>query len=232
MQIRPNIEQPNKMLERRKVIASSIAGSALGIATSVVGIYAMAKKGNPALAFKNFAYSEKDVLLIGAGSVIGGLAGGLISDKNKNNVVPKLREASQQFVGSTLIPVSLLSLGNKLLEKTNFQLPQISSTSKPAKVANAVLKVLPKVAMTFAALFGGMQIGNRVVNKVNNKIFNENVNRSVAPEDMFVHTDDLCLATSMLLKGSPAVSSATSVILPVTFLLSGAKTGIQQKENC
>ena len=48
---------------------------------------------------------EKDVLLIGAGSVLGGLTGGLLTDKDPKNKVPKLREASQQFFGNTLFPV-------------------------------------------------------------------------------------------------------------------------------
>ena len=43
----------------------------------------MAKKGNPALTLKKLSYDEKDVLLIGAGSVLGGLAGGLIADREK-----------------------------------------------------------------------------------------------------------------------------------------------------
>ena len=104
-----NINEKNY---KRKIAAASIAGSAIGIAGSVAGIYAMAKKGNPALTLKKLSYDEKDVLLIGAGSVLGGLAGGLIADRNKENVKPKLREASQQFFGNMLCPIGFLAVGN------------------------------------------------------------------------------------------------------------------------
>lgn len=176
---------------RRKVNAASIAGSAIGIAGAVAGVYAMAKKGNPAVSLKNLSYEEKDVLLIGAGSVLGGLTGGLIADKNKNNVKPKLREASQQFVGNMVFPIGLLAAGNKILDKTGFKLPKINSNSKYAKAANGVLSVLPKIAVTLTALAGGMKLGNKVMNNVNNKIFNEEVKHEVEPEDFLVHADDL-----------------------------------------
>ena len=122
-----NTNAIDKKQNRRNVKMASIAGSAMGIAGAVAGIYLMAKKGNPVTTLRNLAYNEKDVLLIGASSIAGGLAGGLIADKDKKNVVPKLREASQQLIGCTVIPVSLLALGNKALEKTNFKLPQIKS---------------------------------------------------------------------------------------------------------
>lgn len=212
---------------KRKVVAASIAGSAIGIAGAVAGIYAMAKKGNPAAGLKNLSYNEKDVLLIGAGSVIGGLAGGLAADGKKENVKPKLREASQQFLGNMLCPIGLLAAGNKILEKTNFKLPKINSNSKPAQIINGVTSVLPKVVITVASLVGGMEIGNKVMNKVNNKIFKEDVKHDVNVEDYFVHADDLCLTANMLLKDARVISRLTSRVLPATFIVAGSKTGMQ-----
>lgn len=222
-----NVNKNNNSDDKKVKIASYI-GSAVGIAGAVAGVYAMAKKGNPTTTLKNLSYNEKDVLLIGASSVLGGLTGGLIADKDKKNVVPKLREASQQLVGCTIIPVSLLSLGNKVLEKTNFKLPQIKSNSKSAKMLNGVLAVLPKVAMTIGCLTGGMHVGNRVMNKLNNKIFNEKVQHEVKPEDFLVHADDLCLTANMVLKDVAPLASVTSKILPMTFIVSGAKTGMSK----
>ena len=222
-----NLNNNNK----KKVAAASIAGSAIGIAGAVAGVYAMAKKGNPAVSLKNFSYAEKDVLLIGAGSVLGGLTGGLIADKNNKNVKPKLREASQQFFGNMLCPIGLLAAGNKVLEKTNFKLPKINSNSKPAQIVNGVLSVLPKVAVTIGALMGGMEIGNKIMNTVNNKIFKEDIKHDVHAEDYLVHADDLCLAANMLLKDAKSISAVTSKILPATFIVAGSKTGMQQAEN-
>ncbi len=232
MQVNHMQPEQKQINNRKKIVAASVAGSAIGIASTVAGLYTVTKKGNPTLSLKKLAYDEKDVLLIGTNAVLGGLAGGLITDRDKDNVVPKLREATHQLVGNTLFPVSFVALGNKILEKTNFKLPQINSNSKMANIANIFLKALPKSVMTLSALFGGAAVGNKIVNSVNNKIFKEEVKHSVAPEDMLVHTDDICFATSMLLKDSPKISSFTNAILPATFLVSGAKTGMQQKQNC
>ena len=225
-------QDPKHINNRTKVAVASTVGSAVGIAASVAGIYAMAKKGNPALALRNLMYKEKDVFILGTGAIAGGLAGGLIADKNKENVVPKVREAAQQMIGNTLFPVSFLAVGNKILEKTNLKLPKLKSSSKPAQVINTVLSALPKIVVTLASLTAGAQVGNKVVNTVNNKIFKEDVKRVVAAEDMLVHTDDICLATSMLAKNTPKIASFSNAILPATFIVAGAKTGMQQKEIC
>ncbi len=225
--INNNIDSKNN---KKRVTAASIAGSAIGIAGAVAGVYAIAKKGNPSVSMKNFAYSEKDALIIGAGSILGGLTGGLIADKNKENVKPKLREASQQFFGSMVCPLGLLALGNKILEKTNFKLPKINFSSKAAQTANSVLNVLPKVVVTISALVGGMEIGNKVMNKINDKVFKEEIKHDVEPEDYLVHTDDLCLAASMILKDVESVTAVTSKILPASFIVAGSKTGMQEKQ--
>lgn len=195
---------------RRKNLAGSVIGSAIGIGGAVAGVYALAKKGNPAVSLKNLAYEEKDVFMIGAGSVLGGLAGGILTDDDKNNVKPKLREASQQFFGSLACPLGLLAVGNHLLEKHN------------------VKGILPKVAVVLGSLFTGMEVGNAVMNKVNNKIFKENIKHDVKPSDYLVHADDLCLTASMVLKDVKSISAVTSKILPATLIMAGTKTGTKK----
>lgn len=226
------VSQKNNSQRKNKAVvtAASIAGSALGVAGTVAGLYAIAKKGNPATSLLNLKYAEKDVLLIGAGSIVGGLAGGLIADHNKENINPKLREASQQFVGNTLFPIVTSAFANKALDKSGFKLPQINSTSKIAKIANVALAAAPKVVVTLASLIGGMQVGNKLMNTVNNKIFKEDVKHSIAPEDILVHSDDICLTANMLLKDTKVISSITSKALPLTMIIPGAKAGMQQKE--
>lgn len=223
-------QEPKHIDNRKKVLKGSVIGTTLGIAAGVAGVCAMAKKGNPAFAIKNIAYKEKDVLLIGTTAILGGLAGGLITDKNKKNITPKIREASHQFVGNTLFPITFLAIGNKILDKTNFKLPQIKSNSKAATIANGVLKNLPRIITTGVSLLGGAHIGNKVVSAVNEKIYKQKENHCVKAEDMLVHTDDICLATSMIFKDTPKISSFTNVILPATFIVPGVKTGI--KECC
>lgn len=231
MQVTSSTSKPKQDINnRKKVKIASVAGSAVGIATAVAGVYAMAKKGNPAASLKNFNYSERDMLLIGAGSVLGGLTAGLVTDKNKENKVPKIREATQQMVGSIACPIGFLAVGNKILEKTKFKLPQINSTSKPAQIANSVLKVLPKVVVTIGSLVSGMEVGNKVMNVINNKVFKEEVKHNVKPEDYLVHADDICVGANVLLKDVKAISGITSKILPATFIISGTKTGMAKKD--
>ena len=90
----------------KSVKKASYIGSALGIIGAVALAYTGAKKKNPNLSLKNLSYDEKEILMLGAGSIIGGLTGGLLADKNKENKVPKYREALQQFFGSLLCSLS------------------------------------------------------------------------------------------------------------------------------
>lgn len=207
-----SVHQDNKS-DRNRVKAASIIGSAIGIAAVAAAVYGIAKKGNPALKFKNISYEEKDALLIGVGSVAGGLAGGLISDKNKDNIKPKLREASQQIVGCMVFPFTFLYAGNRLLKSKN------------------ITGMIPKALTTVAALVSGMEIGNKVVNIFNDKIYKEKVKHDVHAEDYFVHTDDICITANMLLKDVPSLSSITSKLLPASFIISGSKTGMASKDS-
>lgn len=215
-------DKPKPKTKKSKVTAASIAGSAIGIAAGVGAVYSLAKKGNPLTTLKNLRYSEGDVLLVGLGSVAGGLMGGLMADKDKNNVKPKLREASQQFIGNMVFPVSILAAVNKGLEKFVFK-----TSGTPKTPAGILIKCLACVG----SLVGGMELGNKVMNKVNNKLFKEEVKHDVHAEDYLVHADDLCLTANMVLKDFKSISAVTSKILPLTFIVAGSKTGMQQADK-
>lgn len=216
-----NKPQSNINTNKKRVIAASIAGSALGIGAAVAGVYAMAKGRNPMTTLRNLTYAEGDVLLIGAGSVLGGLIGGAVCDNNKKNLKPKLREASQQFIGNMVFPISILAGANKLLNK--FVIKSMENLS--------ARDIVIKTAVCIASLVGGMELGNAVMNRVNNKIFKEKVKHDVHAEDYLVHADDLCLTANMVLKDFKQISAVTSKILPLTFIVAGSKTGMQQSEK-
>ncbi len=216
-----NKPQSNIKTNKKRVTAASIAGSAIGIGAAVAGVYAMAKRRNPMTTLKNLTYEEGDVLLIGAGSVLGGLTGGLMADKNKNNKTLKLREASQQFIGNMVFPISILAGANKLLNK--YVIKSLENLSARDMVI--------KTAVCIASLVGGMELGNAVMNRVNNKIFKEEIKHDVHAEDYLVHADDLCLTANMVLKDFKQISAITSKILPLTFIVAGSKTGMQQSEK-
>ena len=204
-----NVDNNSKQYIR----AASLAGTVLGISSAVASCYMIKKHSNPALSLKNLAYNEKDILLLGAGSVLGGLAGGLISDKNQSNQIPKLREASLQFFGNLACPLAVLTCANKLFDR-----PGLKSAT------------ITKIAVIISSLVLGMNIGNKIMNKVNNKIFNQEQNRKIHSSDYLVHTDDICIAASLLLKDSSALSKIVSRVLPFSFILSGTKTGTQESQ--
>lgn len=220
------INQANET-KRKKLVLSSIAGSAAGITCAVAGIYKSAKKANPSITLKNLSYKEKDILLIGAGSIIGGLTGGCLADNNKENKISKVREGLLQFFGNLACPLGLLNVSNNLLEKSKFKLPEFRGTSKPIKAINTIIKALPKITVTAVSLVAGMHIGNRIMNKVNNKLFNQQETRDVHASDYLVHIDDICIASSLILKDSSAISNITSKVLPVSFIVAGTKTGMK-----
>ncbi len=230
-QKKPNQTLPDFSAEKRaKVKKASFIGTVIGIIAAVCIIYNSAKHRIPEFDFKKYTYNETDIITLGSGSILGGLIGGTIADKNEKNQEAKVREASQQYFGSLLCPVGILALAEKGLEKSKFALPKINSTKKIASVCNRVLGAIPKIVVTIGSLVAGMELGNFIMNKINNKLFKEEVKHDVAAADYLVHTDDACLALNMLLKDSQKLSGITTKVLPVSFILAGTKTGMKEAE--
>lgn len=212
-----------------KVKVASFVGSTAGIALSIAGIlYGLKKSGSPT-KFMNLRYGEKEVIALGASSIVGGLAGGSLFDK-KSNLKPKLREGIRQLAGNILAPVGLLAVNLKLLEKSKLALPLIKESSKAAKALNPVIKGLPRMLVTCFSLVAGMEIGNTLINKVNNKVFNENEVKHTKPSDYSAHADDICFASTFMFN-NPAIQSFVSKILPATFLVAGYETGTKAPEH-
>ena len=154
------------------------ATTALGVGATV----AMLAKGagyslNPSKMFKNFKnsylakarYEMKEVITIGAGSCLGGLAGGYIIDKNKDNRRAKNREALMHF-GNISIPIITVGvLVDKVFEK-----------SKPLVKAGAGL----------AGVVAGIYLANVIMNKLCNFFFQDSSNeRGVKVTDLPAHLD-------------------------------------------
>ncbi len=212
-----------------KVKAAAIAGSAVGIIATVAMILSKSKKLDPKITLASLKYHEKQVIGMGAASVTGGLIGGLLADKTKNNKA-KIRESIQQFGGNILIPVSLLAMNTKLLDKSGFTIPVKESASKLRNIFNGALKGLPLVVVTVASLVGGMKIGNVIFNKINNKIFKDNEKREQKASDYSAHIDDLCMTASLLPIGE-VVNKVTTKLLPFTFLIAGYEAGTSEAKE-
>lgn len=218
MQLNKSVSSTPKSKHKQKIMVASTLGCTLGIAAAVASCYILKKQSTPQILFKNLTYNEKDILMIGAGSILGGLSGGLLIDNNKKNITPKLREASLQFFGNLATPLSLLFVSNKAMDYYYFKTKPFGNPKSP----------IPKILASIISLVAGMNIGNKIMNKVNNKIFNQTQNRKVTKMDYLVHTDDILIAANLLLKDSKSISNITSKLLPASFILAGVKTGMQQ----
>ena len=231
LQSRQVMQQQNlpKVTTTKKQYLFSTIGSSIGIACALGYAYKSKKQTNPFVSLKNMSYDEKDILAIGAGAILGGLSGGMAIDKNNN--IAKLREASSQFFGSLLCPVGLLMAAENVLDKSEFKFKKLNGNSKFIKHTNNFLSALPKIAVTIGSLVVGMNVGNSIMNKINNKIFGEAQYRKVETSDYLIHSDDLCVALSLLLKDSKGIQSFMAKALPASFVLAGVKTGIANNSS-
>ena len=196
------------------------------ILATMVALYGIAKKNgkNP---FKNYNIFKQeiepmDMLKITGLTVPVSLFTGIALDKNKENIKPKVRESISQLVGNLLIPISLISGALKFRDNIGQK-----------TFTNPIMKGLAKThkaVYTAVALVGGLMIGNKVANYINHNIFPEHKQRPLNIKDFSVHFDDICFATSLILKGNP-IGQFASKIIPATLLVSAYETGTRTKKD-
>ncbi len=206
----------------KKVKVGALVGSGIGIATSLGIMYAEAKKGKPFLK----GISEKNIITLGGLSILGGLVGGITTDKQSNRKA-KLREAIQQFGGNILAPIGTLALSLKLFEDKLVKLPLFKPEAKHLSKLNPLIKELPRTALIISSLILGTTIGNFFTNKLNNRIFKDKQERKVEAKDFSAHIDDICYQSSLIFK-SPQILNVTSKAIPLAFMIPGYETGTRQ----
>lgn len=202
-----------------------IAGTtALGVAASMA---LLAKhKGyslKPSKMFKNFKnswfnkveYDEAPVIAIGAGSCLGGLAGGCIVDKNKENRKAKMRETLLQ-IANISVPIIFVVyaakagkyLGKKYLEKGPIETMRTK---------------IPKAVGGIAGLFAGVYTANMIGNKINEKLFNRGKGRPVQASDFSAHLDDFCVAAQQI--STHKIVHYISRLVPFALMIAGNEVG-------
>lgn len=199
--------------EKRAIVAGM---TALGTAVSCA---VLAKRAgyslNPAKMFKNIRHSylakvkyhDKQVITIGAGSCLGGLAGGYMIDTNKENRKAKRRETLMQ-IGNISIPILTVDfLANKLERFGKF-----------AKAGGAV-----------AGIFAGIYVANFITNKLCDFIFRSKEGRGIKATDFSAHLDDAVVATSYI-SSSPFVHGIARVI-PFALMVAGNEVGNKKSKH-
>lgn len=225
MQINPvKLQEPNfrhhhsfnKSDYSKKEKAIIAATTAIGVATSCACLAACAGYSfKPSKMFKNFKNSwfwktdflAKEVISIGAGTCLGGLAGGYIVDKNPQNRKAKKREAVMQM-GNISIPILTVAGFDKL-------------TKNRGQFAQA--------AGMLAGVFIGVNIANFLMNKLSNLLFHNKDERSVKLIDFSAHVDDI-LAGASYSSNSDIVHKIARVV-PAILILPGFEVGTKKAEH-
>ena len=204
-----------------------VAGStALGVVAALAGLAKQAKYSlNPAKMFKNFKksylykapYDEPEIITIGAGSCLGGLAGGYIIDKNKENRKAKWRETLMQIanISVPIIFVGRFARGGKYLAKKFWEKTPNSETYR-TKTAKAVTAMI--------GLFTGVYASNWLANKINEKLFNQGKGRPVQLSDFTAHLDDFCMAARQIDDKNSLIHKVTMCI-PLALMVAGNEVG-------
>lgn len=154
-------------------------------------------------------YGLKEMLMVSVGAILGGLSGGIASDKGSDHTT-KIKESLFQIsnvsVTTSLITV-LLGVAKKLKNE----------------------KSAPKIAAVICGISAGMPIAVAVSNKINNIFFNQKVedNRKLKVKDSYVHIDDF-LGALVLAKVPFADKIHIDKIMPLLFMSCGYEAGSKE----
>lgn len=198
-----------------QVKRAALAGSAITTLMFLAGTAAFIKKGKFSIKdMFNIDFGNPiRVMALATSAVIGGLTGGLITDK-KENKKPKLKEAIHQFIGNIITPITIVGIATAQVEKRNF-----------SKLKGGILNGLGAVIGVFSGVTGG----NWIASKVNHKIFKEKDDRKLSVKDFGIHVDDILTVLALTAKGDK-LKSFISKALPAIFLICGYEAGTKKLE--
>ena len=161
-------------------------------------------------------YTFGKVLTVGAGSCLGGLAGGLVFDKNKNNRQAKYRETLNQYINISL-PISTVAGADWLVKKV---------TPKLSPLAGKTCGIL----FPIIGLATGIIAGNKIANKLNTLIFHKKEKRPIELTDMPAHLDDICMTSQYIAKDN-IVTKLASRFVPIALMVAGNEIGKKQEKQ-
>lgn len=193
-----------------------VAGTtAIGVAGSLLALSKYrGYKMNPKSFWKYFKTTKikaPEVVSMGLGTCIGGLAGGYLIDKNSANRKAKRREAIMQ-IGNISIPILTVDLADTLCNKL-----KVSKETAKGKSTRTVTSL--------AAILAGIYLANFAMNKVSNVIFKEKNNeRGVKGTDLFPHIDDV-LASAQYIDEKSNIAHKIARVVPFALMVAGNEIG-------
>lgn len=209
--------------------------AAAGVAATIL-LMAKTSKPNPALKGASKTVAEKiknsyilnaefnkwqKIVAMGAGSVLGGLAGGAIFDK-KENFNAKVREGVVQMF-NIATPIYLVDNLSKLGKKYSAKvMPEWGKSKNILKIAASKL---PQTAGAAVGLVSGMYIGNKVSNKFNEKVFHKKDDRPIKLKDFSAHIDDIGVAATFVADENNPITRLISKLIPLALIVPGIEVG-------
>ena len=193
-----------------------VAGTtALGVTGSLLALSKYrGYKFNPKSFWKYLKTTKikaPEIIAMGAGTCLGGLAGGYIIDKNTQNRKAKHREAVMQ-IGNIAIPILTVDLTDKL----NNMLKVSSKTAKGKTI---------RTLSSLGAIVAGIYLANFTMNKVSNIVFKESSNeRGVKGTDLFPHIDDV-LASAQYIDENSNIAHKIARLVPFALMVAGNEVG-------
>ncbi|MDD3014450.1 MAG: hypothetical protein PHC34_12170 [Candidatus Gastranaerophilales bacterium] len=146
-------------------------------------------------------FSLPEILIIGSGSILGGLLGGITKENGEINK-KKVKEANFQFLTNIVCPTILTErLVHKFGLSTKEFKNKISFTENFKK--DNLMHLLAKTGKGIAAIVlgvgTGITIGSHVSNWLNKQYFkNQKYERKLDVFDVFIHVDDVPIALNFM----------------------------------
>ncbi len=149
------------------------------------------------------------------GSILGGLAAGFATDKNKENRKSKVQEGVYGFL-NCMIPMGIITAADTIIKR------------KEIKTG-----ILGKTALIAGGITSGMFLSNKVANGVNKAVFNKGKEdgfekRKMKPTDCLVHADDVL---GVLVMSKVPYVKEFGKLLPLIYSHVGYETGTKQKQE-
>jgi len=167
--------------------------------------------------FKKTDILFKEVVAMGVGTCLGGLAGGYLIDKNPENRKAKRREAVMQ-IGNISIPIAAVALNDLICEKAKLNI-------------NTVKGKIIKSTTSLGAIVAGIYLANFAMNKLSNFIFKESSNeRDVKGTDLFPHIDDV-LASGQYIAPKSNIIRNISRAVPFALMVPGNEIGNKKAQH-
>jgi len=204
----------NATSSRKRTSIFAAIGAFIGVMTPILFFSKKQNKGLKLNSFKNIArvininYELPQILAVGAGGVLGGLAGGL-ADRKEIHKIEKIEEGTFQLM-NVAFPAVLVDKGIKLCKKSKYFNNNIS-----------------KIAVSIGSIIAGASGAVIIANKIDDKLFDKYIqgpDRKLKKKDFIVHVDDF-FGTLVLAKFPLANKLQVEKILPLIYTWSGYHVG-------